>query len=56
MNHGQAFWQEVEKVLPNYLMLEAELRLVEKSRGANLKLSPTPAVLSSYYATTVAKF
>ena len=34
LNHGPNFWAEVEKVLPNYLAEEAELRMIEKKFGA----------------------
>lgn len=34
LNHGPNFWAEVEKVLPEYLALEAELRVIEKKFGA----------------------
>jgi predicted metal-dependent hydrolase len=30
MNHGPQFWAEVEAVLPNYLELVGELRIIEK--------------------------
>lgn len=35
MNHSPAFWQEVEKVLPNYKSLKAELKRVEKTIGTS---------------------
>jgi predicted metal-dependent hydrolase len=53
MNHGPNFWAEVEKVLPNYLELEAELKIIEKSRGAYLKTVPQSVLMSSYYEAEV---
>ena len=53
MNHGPNFWAEVEKVLPNYLTLEAELKIIEKSRGAYLKTVPQSVLMSSYYEAEV---
>ncbi len=32
MNHSKLFWLEVEKVLPDYISLEKELKRVEKTR------------------------
>jgi predicted metal-dependent hydrolase len=53
MNHGPRFWAEVEKVLPNYLELETELKIIEKSRGAYLKTVPQSVLMSSYYKAEV---
>lgn len=38
MNHGPAFWAEVEKVMPDYEARVIELKKIEKSRGRDLKL------------------
>ena len=47
LNHSQAFWDEVAKVIPHYKELEARLREIEKVYGAAVK--QTAHVESSYY-------
>ncbi len=45
LNHSKKFWQEVEKVMPNYKYRQAELRQLEKRYGTSL------AVFSKYHET-----
>jgi predicted metal-dependent hydrolase len=47
LNHGPNFWAEVAKVLPEYLALEAELRVIEKKFGA--VVSQSAFTETSYY-------
>lgn len=47
LNHGPAFWAEVEKVMPEYKKYEAELRAIEKVSGAAVK--HTAHLETSYY-------
>lgn len=51
MNHGPNFWGEVEKVLPEYRLLETELKRIEKSRDAYLKNAHPHSAVSVYYET-----
>lgn len=47
LNHSQAFWDEVAKVMPHYKEIEAKLRVIEKQYGAAVK--QTAHLESSYY-------
>jgi len=42
LNHSQKFWNEVEKILPDYKLLKEHLRLVERNFGTGC------ATLQSY--------
>lgn len=52
LNHSQAFWDEVAKVIPHYKVLEARLREIEKKYGASVAQSAH--VESSYYGELLA--
>ncbi len=47
LNHSQAFWDEVARVIPQYKEQETRLREIEKKYGAAVK--QTAHVESSYY-------
>jgi hypothetical protein len=47
MNHGPDFWAEVEKVLPNYLDLITQLKVIEKTGLMHLSNISKPHILGT---------
>lgn len=50
LNHGPAFWSEVEKVLPNYPTLIKNLRTLEKTLSHRTAMTVDPDSYLAYYA------
>jgi len=42
LNHGPAFWAEVEKAIPHYLTLVKNLRTLEKTLSHRVAMVPDP--------------
>lgn len=49
MNHGPAFWNEIEKVIPEYRSIIEELRGIERRQEVYLKEAMQSAFSGSYY-------